>query len=525
MSGDNFSATFNTLTGALCGLNYDGKQIIADGSKLALDAFRAYLNNDAWVYGGWFANGLYNLKHKVLSYKEFNDADGRKILSFTVESQAPNGGKMVGGNGNSTGTYTIDESEATPFGPDDFKFVTNQVWTVNPDGSIELNSVITSNNPSVILPRLGYSVQIPRNLDTYTYYGRGPQENYNDRKTGQFVGRYSSKVADQYTDYTRPQSNGNREEVRWAALTDGNSGAVFIAPQMMSATAIPYSEMELFAANHPYKLPDSKATTLHLDLGVTGLGGASCGQGGPLEPDRVKAGEHRFNFIIRPAAEKSVEAAAAVSPSGILPLGISRSRNGMVTVSYPDSSAVILYSVNGAKKPRTYTGPFEMKEAGTVKAWLKNTPGISASDSFSKIETVKTEVIHASSFEPDYGEGQNLVDGDPTTIWHTMYSVTVAGYPHWVDFDAGDVKSIRGVRYLPRQDGNTTGNVKDYEIFVSNDAENWGTPVAKGTFSGRGQQTVMFDSPVKGRYIRFMALSAQDGRDYASGSEFEVIAE
>lgn len=106
-----------------------------------------------------------------------------------------------------------------------------------------------------------------------------------------------------------------------------------------------------------------------------------------------------------------------------------------------------------------------------------------------------------------------------------MYSVTVAGYPHWVDFDAGDVKSIRGVRYLPRQDGNTTGNVKDYEIFVSNDAENWGTPVAKGTFSGRGQQTVMFDSPVKGRYIRFMALSAQDGRDYASGSEFEVIAE
>lgn len=239
----------------------------------------------------------------------------------------------------------------------------------------------------------------------------------------------------------------------------------------------------------------------------------------------MKAGEHRFNFIIRPAAEKSVEAAAAVSPSGILPLGISRSRNGMVTVSYPDSSAVILYSVNGAKKPRTYTGPFEMKEAGTVKAWLKNTPGISASDSFSKIETVKTEVIHASSFEPDYGEGQNLVDGDPTTIWHTMYSVTVAGYPHWVDFDAGDVKSIRGVRYLPRQDGNTTGNVKDYEIFVSNDAENWGTPVAKGTFSGRGQQTVMFDSPVKGRYIRFMALSAQDGRDYASGSEFEVIAE
>ena len=138
---------------------------------------------------------------------------------------------------------------------------------------------------------------------------------------------------------------------------------------------------------------------------------------------------------------------------------------------------------------------------------------------------MKTEVIHASSFEPDYGEGANLVDGDPTTIWHTMYSVTVAGYPHWVDFDAGDVKNIKGVRYLPRQDGNSTGNVKDYEIYVSEDPNNWGAPVAKGSFKGKNQQTIMFEKPVKGRFIRFIALNAQDGRDYASGSEFEVIAD
>lgn len=525
VSGNNFSATFNTRTGALCGLEYGGKQIVAPGSELALDAFRAYLNNDAWVYGGWFSNGLYNLRHKAVSSKVFDAADGRKVLSFTVESQAPNGGRMTGGNGNSKGVYSIDESESAPFGEDDFKFITNQVWTVSADGTVELNSVISSNNPSVILPRLGYSVSVPETFGNYTYYGRGPEENYNDRKTGQFVGRYASSVDKQFTDYTRPQSNGNREEVRWAALTDGNEGVIFIAPEKMSATAIPYSEMELFKANHPYKLPDSKTTTLHLDLGVTGLGGASCGQGGPLDHDRVKATEHRFNFIIRPVAEKSIDASAAVSPSGVLPLGISRSRGGMVTVSYPDSTAVILYKVDGAKKAKVYNGPFEMKDAGTVTAWLKDTPGITASDSFSKIETVKTEVIHASSFEPDYGEGANLVDGDPTTIWHTMYSVTVAGYPHWVDFDAGDVKNIKGVRYLPRQDGNSTGNVKDYEIYVSEDPNNWGAPVAKGSFKGKNQQTIMFEKPVKGRFIRFIALNAQDGRDYASGSEFEVIAD
>ena len=525
VSGDGFKATFNPATGALNGLTYKGKQIIAPGSELALDAFRAYLNNDAWVYGQWFANGLYNLKHKVTNALTFDGPSGSKVVSFTVESQAPNGGKMKGGNGNSRGTYSIDESDSKPFGENDFKFITNQVYTIYPDGTVELNSVINSNNPAVILPRLGYSVSVPDSFDSFTYYGRGPEENYNDRKTGQFVGRYTSKVADNFTDYTRPQSNGNREEVRWAALTDGEGGAVFIAPDLMSATAIPYTEMELFLADHPYKLPKDNSNVLHLDLGVTGLGGASCGQGGPLDPDRVKADEHRFSVIIRPVDKTDIDTKAAVKGAGVKPISITRSRAGIVSINYPDSTATIMYKVNGAKKSSVYTGPFEMKAEGTITAWIKSMPQLQAKATFSKIETIKTEVIHASSFEPDYGEGENLVDGDPSTIWHTMYSVTVAGYPHWVDFDAGESKNIKGIRYLPRQDGNRTGNVKDYEIYVSDNTENWGEPVAKGSFKGSNLQEVMFKSPVKGRYIRFMTLNAQDGRDYASGAEFEVIAD
>ena len=266
-----------------------------------MDSFREYINNDEWVYQDWFANGLYNLKHKATSFDISNTLDGKQVISFTVESQAPRGGKMTGGNGNSKGIYSIDETNSKPFGADDFKFITNQTWTVYPDGSIELTSVIDSNNPELVLPRLGYSVAIPSELENYTYYGRGPEENYNDRKTGQFIGHYTSKVADQYTEYTRPQSNGNREEVRWAALTDSaGDGVVFIAPDLMSANCIHYSEMELFDANHPFKLKDDGMIVLHLDMGVTGLGGASCGQDGPLEQDRVMAEQHRFNLIIRP---------------------------------------------------------------------------------------------------------------------------------------------------------------------------------------------------------------------------------
>lgn len=207
---------------------------------------------------------------------------------------------MVGGNGNARGTYTIDESESKPFTSDDFRLTIMQTWTVLPDGKIELDTEFDSNKPELVLPRLGYVMEVPAELDDFTYYGRGPVENYNDRKTGQFVGKYTSKVKDMVTPYTRPQSNGNREEVRWASLTSEGAGVRFDAPELMSVTAIPYTEMELFNTDHHYKLPDSNHTVLHLDYGVTGLGGASCGQGGPLEPDRIKADHNRFKVVISP---------------------------------------------------------------------------------------------------------------------------------------------------------------------------------------------------------------------------------
>ena len=102
------------------------------------------------------------------------------------------------------------------------------------------------------------------------------------------------------TPYTRPQSNGNREEVRWATVTDGNSGLRFTAPDLMSFSAGPYTEMELFNTNHLYKLPQSDRTVVHLDAGVTGLGGASCGQGGPLKQDRILATPRTIRLRISP---------------------------------------------------------------------------------------------------------------------------------------------------------------------------------------------------------------------------------
>ena len=136
------------------------------------------------------------------------------------------------------------------------------------------------------------------------------------------------------------------------------------------------------------------------------------------------------------------------------------------------------------------------------------------------------EVVYASSQETGGESAANLVDNDPATIWHTMYSVTVAQYPHWVDFDAGEQRLVKGFVYLPRQDGSGNGDIKEYKLQVSDDGKTWSDAVAQGSFApDKKAQRVMLQKPVKARYVRFTALSSQRGDDFASGAEFSVLAE
>lgn len=521
VKGSNFTARFDKATGSIHSLVYGNQPIFTEGQGPKLDAFRAFTNNDNWFYTQMFENGLHNLKHKAIGCEIFQEKDGRIILSFTVESQAPNAARIHGGT--SSGRNTIEELTNRPFGADNFKFTTNQVWTVYKDGSIELEAAITSNAQSLILPRLGYVMCVPQQFGKMTYYGRGPVENYADRKTGQFIGLYETTVKEQFANFPKPQSMGNHEEVRWIALTDNNSnGALFVAKQPMATTALPYSELDMTLAGHPYQLPKAGDTYLHLDLGVTGLGGNSCGQGGPLEHDRVKAGSHSFGFIIRPAV-KDLTKAAQVSAAGVLPLSMSRDRAGVLTLTTERKDAVICYSVDKQKKPAEYSEPITLRQGGTVTAWYKDMPQLKATLTFPRIETVDVEVVYASSEEG--GSAKFLVDNNPNTIWHTMYSVTVAQYPHWVDLDAAAVQTIKGFTFLPRQEG-SNGDIKDYRVYVSNDGKEWGEPVCEGTFArNKDLKKVLFKKPVKARYIRFMGLNSHDGQDFASGAELGIIAE
>ena len=463
--GKDFSVMFDFDKGTIETLKY-GNNTIIENSGLALNAFRAFTNNDRWAYQQWFAKGLHNLQHKALAKSVKANADGSYSYSFTVQSQAPNAAKIEGGT--ASGRNKIVELTDRPFTDADFRFVTNQVFTVYPDGSIEVQASIASNDDFVNLPQLGYLVTMPKTYFRFTYYGRGKQDNYSDRKTGAFLGIYESDVLKEAGNFPKPQDVGHHQDSRWAALTNmRGAGAIFVGTQPMDVAALPYTAQEMTLAGHPFELPNPSATYLQLNIATTGVGGNSCGPT-PLQRDRVMATQHRFGFIIRPAQAKLAEA-ANVSAS---------------------------------------------TEAPAFVAGLINR------------STIPMKVIFASSEEVGAGNATHLVDGNPNTIWHSAYSVTVAKHPHWVDFDLSKEVSFKGISYLPRTDEAGNGDVKDFSISVSDDAKTW-KEVHKGSFSyNRGTvQQVLFKAPVKARYVRFTALSEQYGQDFASGAEFGLIAE
>jgi hypothetical protein len=122
------------------------------------------------------------------------------------------------------------------------------------------------------------------------------------------------------------------------------------------------------------------------------------------------------------------------------------------------------------------------------------------------------------------GFAANVLDGNPNTIWHTEYSnVPDTPYPHEIQLDLGIGSTVSGLEYLPRQVG-ANGRIANYEIYVSNDTNNWGTAVNTGTWANNNQlKTVNFTEKL-GRYVRLVGLSEVNGNPWGSAAEIDIIA-
>ena len=156
------------------------------------------------------------------------------------------------------------------------------------------------------LPRLGMRMIFGEDYKDFTYYGRGPWENYSDRKESSFVGLYEQSTFEQLFPYVRPQESGNKSDVRWLELTnDEGIGVRVEGLQPLSVSAMPYRSEDLDPGltkkqMHYSDIEPRREVVLHVDLAQRGLGGDDSWGAEPHEAYRLTADSYSYGYIIRP---------------------------------------------------------------------------------------------------------------------------------------------------------------------------------------------------------------------------------
>ena len=227
-----------------------------------LDAFRAPSSNESWLGAEWKALGFDSLVPTPLQEPVVENRNGALTFASLVEWSAPEAKAPVSAR---------------------VKFVAAQRWTVYPGGIVSCRVKIRPIGPKKELARVGFSMELAEADPKVEWLGLGPWENFADRKSGAFLGRWELDASDFYFPYARNETCGNREGTRGVSvgdLTVRTLGAPF------AFEVNPYSSAELLAAVHPPELPESDKTVFGIYAATRGLGGASCGPG-PMDRDII----------------------------------------------------------------------------------------------------------------------------------------------------------------------------------------------------------------------------------------------
>jgi len=263
IQGKDFSTSFNKTTGIMTSLKYNDQEMIYGNKGLEFSYYRSICTE------------IRTYSASIISCKSFAitpSADGKTILVETSMSAV-----------NALGTYPYTLS-----------------YTINANGAIDVKAKITNNGKLGSIPRIGLQMVLKPGLENVEWYGRGPQENYIDRNQAAFFGKYSNTVTGLFENYLHPESNGNRENIRWVSLADpSDAGLKISSTGNLNFIAQHFTDEKQWTPYHEFNIWSFKRmeTYLSLDYMQQGLGGGSCG---PAQLDKYKVpGNTTFSYGFR----------------------------------------------------------------------------------------------------------------------------------------------------------------------------------------------------------------------------------
>lgn len=274
--GEEFALCFDTRLGTLSAYEYQDVPLVDAGPRPHL--WRAPTDNDAAAMEAkWRAAGLDRLQHRVAACAWEQVSPGE--VRFTAD--------------------IVSSPAVTPPA-----CVTRTAYTVYGDGTLAVEyefdvPLKTACGPMPHLPRLGSLWRLSDTLERVLYYGRGPHENYPDKKESAFMGLYGGQVADLHEEYVRPQENGAHQDTLFAAFHDALGVGLLFCGEGFSFNAHNYTDEDLDRARHIHELSERDTLCVHIDAAQGGLGSNSCGPQ-PLKKYRLEPGRYALRYWVRP---------------------------------------------------------------------------------------------------------------------------------------------------------------------------------------------------------------------------------
>ena len=505
--GANFSATFTKSKGTITSYKVGGVTVI--NNPLTLNMMRLPTDNDGNRAASWDNMGLNNLTVKGGEMTCKTSEDGQ-MADITMKS-----------------TYS---------GTDGSKYAVQHNFKVLSSGVILMNSSIRPTSKGATVPRMGFRAELAPGMEQLNWFGRGPWDSYVDRKEACFPGVYTSTVKEQYVPYIKPQEHGTKQEVRWMSLTNRDGkGVMFVAPELMAASATHFKVEDNYTnrdnrARHTYDFKSCTNTIVCLDALTRGLGNASCGPD-VLSQYELTTQDVDMSLILMPIVDSLTTAQmgdmARVSMPVCKPVSCERGSNGTITMTCDTKGSTIYYSLDGGETYQTYTRGITLNAGGTVTCYA-TAPGYFDSSvlGYEFSIYVNKSIWKVVSYDSQHGgnEASKAIDGNPSTFWHTEYNGTAPQCPHEIVVDMGKGYMVSGITYAARPDGSSNGMVKEYEFYLSNDANKWGAPVATGSFKNTSApQTVNLSKPVEGRYLKMIAKSEINNNAWTSVAELDIV--